>query len=88
MVVYSNLHGNLDIPFTLQVPSSPWPTWSWQQKLNTQTRSIRTGNMKLSDKENDVLESLHFEWDPKGGTPSKTKHHSTRSSSAVRQKNI
>ena len=73
MIVYYNLHGNLHVPYSFQVPSSsPWPTWSWQQKLGRNTDSIRTGSLYLSDEEKDFLESMDFKWGPKGRTP---QHH-------------
>ena len=70
MVIYSNLHGNLDIPSAFQVPSSDaWPTWSWQQDLGRNTNAFRQGSMILSEEEKDILESLHFKYGPKGRTP-------------------
>ena len=71
MEMYFKVHGNLDVPFDFQIPScSPWPTWSWEQKLGRQVvEVIRTGNLTLSEEEKDVLDSMDFKWGPKGRTP-------------------
>ena len=68
--LYFKQQGNLNILVAFQVPScSPWPTWSWQQKLGHQTDKIRQGCMFLSEEEKDVLETMDFKWGPKGRTP-------------------
>ena len=67
--LYYLLNGDLNIRFDFQVPScSPWPTWSWQQKLGSQTGSIRRASMSLSEEDKDVLDSMDFKWGPKGRT--------------------
>ena len=65
---YFKLNNSLDIPVAFQFPGgSPWPTWSWQQKLGNQIINIRTGTMSLTEEEKDVLESyMDFKWGPKG----------------------
>ena len=77
LALYFKLHGHVDVPHALLVPScSPWPTWSWQQKLGRNIDSIRTGSVYLSDKEKNVLESMNFKWGPKGRTPQReSKRH-------------
>ena len=64
------LHGDLNIPQKFLVPSfTPWPTWSWQQKLGAQVKNIRTGTIKLSEEKKNVLNSMHFKWGPNRRNP-------------------
>ena len=80
MDLYFMMHDNLDLLKAFQVPRySPWPTWSWQQKLGVQVDSIRTGRMSLIKEEKDVLDSMDFKWGPKGRTPQReTKRHKAK----------
>ena len=80
MALYFKEYGNLDIPAIFPVPScSPWPTWSWKQKLGNQVPSIRAGSISLSEEEKDILESMDFKWGPKGRTPQReSKRHKAK----------
>ena len=70
MELYFKLHSTLAIPYDFQVPScSPWPTWSWQQKMGDRATKLRIGDILLSEKEKDTLESMNFKWGAKGRTP-------------------
>ena len=75
--MYFKVHDNLHIPLVFQVPSrSPWPTWSWKQKLGAQAHKLRKGSMSLTEDEKDVLESMHFKWGPKGCPPQRETFYS------------
>ena len=70
MELYFKLNKTLDIPVDYTVPSSsPWPTWSWEQKLGLQANNIRQRGISLSEDEKDVLDTMDFKWGIRGRTP-------------------